>query len=105
MTATPKHIDVDSLINGFYDEQLLKQKENLSILQKDFKQFIELGFLPTKNNLQNCSIIFKRSTDKKKIIYFFGPKIPASLVISLLDEMTLPFAIDRAKKVISNKVA
>jgi hypothetical protein len=74
LTATPKHIDVDSLINGFYDEQLLKQKENLSILQKDFK-------------------------------YFFGPKIPASLVISLLDEMTLPFAIDRAKKVISNKVA
>lgn len=104
MTTIPKHIDVDSLITGFYDEQLLQQKENLLILQKDFKQFIELGFLPTKNNLQNCSIIFKRSTDKKKLIYFFGPKIPATLVISLLDEMTIPIAVERAKEAISNKV-
>jgi hypothetical protein len=98
------HIDVDSLIAGFYDEQLLKQKENLSILQKDFKQFIELGFLPSGNNLNNCSIIFSRSSDKKKIIYFFGSKIPASLVISLLDEMTHPIAIERAEKARASKV-
>jgi hypothetical protein len=93
------HIDIDSLIIGFYDELLLKQKENLSILQKDFKQFIGLDFLPTGDNLQNCSIIFSRSSDKKKIIYFFGSKIPA-----LLDEMTHPIAIERAEKARASKV-
>ena len=98
------HIDIDTLITDFYDDQLLQQKENLIIIQKDFKQFIELGFIPEAINKNNCSVIFSRSTDKKKLIYFFGPKIPLSLIHSLLDEMTLPIAVERAKKAIASKV-